>query len=257
MSDVNEQYVSKYTAAEIEAILDKVKTDMEVIQFSQQEIATLLTKIDDLVLPTVPTKVSDLENDSHFIDNTVNNLSNYYSKSKINELLNLQNNNYSFLSIYKAPLHDTSNTIADGDIVTGYDAFAKNVEIIDDNKRMIKVKFSGTNLKSHTNGAGTNGYWMGIAVPDSILLGGYTVQFTRGFGTVYDIDNLEFTTMDSNYFEADTNISSTGKYCSFYREVGEAKQNSGHAFVIFKYSKSGTDPIYYIYDYDYTDVTLV
>jgi hypothetical protein len=32
--------------------------------------------------PTIPTKVSDLVNDSGFIDNTVNNLTNYYSKSQ-------------------------------------------------------------------------------------------------------------------------------------------------------------------------------
>ena len=36
----------------------------------------------DMYAPTQPTKVSDLQNDSGFIDNTVNNLTNYYLKSE-------------------------------------------------------------------------------------------------------------------------------------------------------------------------------
>ena len=36
----------------------------------------------DMYAPTQPTKVSDLQNDSGFIDNTVNNLTNYYLKSQ-------------------------------------------------------------------------------------------------------------------------------------------------------------------------------
>lgn len=73
-----EQFISKYTSTEIEAMLDKVKTDMQIIQYTQNEINTLLGKIDAL---TVPTKVSDLQNDSNFIQNTVNNLVNYYTKT--------------------------------------------------------------------------------------------------------------------------------------------------------------------------------
>lgn len=73
-----EKFISKYTASEIEAMLDKVKTDMRVIQYTQQEINTLLGRIENLVIPS---KVSDLQNDSQFITNTVNNLVNYYAKS--------------------------------------------------------------------------------------------------------------------------------------------------------------------------------
>lgn len=36
----------------------------------------------DMYAPTQPTKVSDLQNDSGFIDNTVNNLTNYYLKTQ-------------------------------------------------------------------------------------------------------------------------------------------------------------------------------
>ena len=73
-----EKFISKYTANEIEAMLDKVKTDMRVIQYTQQEINTLLGRIENLVIPS---KVSDLQNDSQFITNTVNNLVNYYTKT--------------------------------------------------------------------------------------------------------------------------------------------------------------------------------
>ena len=74
-----EQFVSKYSAAEIEAMLDKVKQDMTIIQYTQSEINTLLTKI---ASTTVPTKISDLTDDSDFIKNTANNLVNYYTKTE-------------------------------------------------------------------------------------------------------------------------------------------------------------------------------
>lgn len=74
-----DQFISKYTSAEIEAMLDKIHQDMQTIQFTQSEINTLLTKINDA---TIPTKVSDLTNDSGFITTTVANLTNYYKKTE-------------------------------------------------------------------------------------------------------------------------------------------------------------------------------
>lgn len=74
-----EKFISKYTANEIESMLDKVKTDMQIIQYTQSEINALLTKIDNMVQPT---KTSDLNNDSAFITNEVNNLVNYYTKTE-------------------------------------------------------------------------------------------------------------------------------------------------------------------------------
>ena len=64
------KFVSKYSAEEIEAMLDKVKLDMQVINFTQQEIVGLLTKIQGI-------KSSDLTNDLGFITNAVNDLANY------------------------------------------------------------------------------------------------------------------------------------------------------------------------------------
>lgn len=74
-----EKFISKYTANEIESMLDKVKTDMRIIQYTQSEINTLLGKIDNM---TQPTKISDLQDDSNFITNTVANLVNYYTKTQ-------------------------------------------------------------------------------------------------------------------------------------------------------------------------------
>lgn len=74
-----EKFISKHTSAEIEAMLDKVKQDMQTIQYTQSEINTLLTKIDNM---SQPTKTSDLNNDSAFITNEVNNLVNYYTKTE-------------------------------------------------------------------------------------------------------------------------------------------------------------------------------
>lgn len=74
-----DQFVSKYTSTEIEAMLDKVKQDMQIITYTQAEIETLLGKIES---STIPTKVSDLTNDNGFITNTVNNLVNYYTKTE-------------------------------------------------------------------------------------------------------------------------------------------------------------------------------
>lgn len=53
--------------------IDKIKVNGTEQSISQQ---------DKSVDITVPTKVSDLTNDSNFIDNTVNNLTNYYTKSE-------------------------------------------------------------------------------------------------------------------------------------------------------------------------------
>jgi hypothetical protein len=379
-----EQFVSKYDSTEIEAMFDKVKSDMQVIQYTQNEINTLLGKISSM---TQPTKVSQLQNDSGFIQNTVNNLvnyytktdtytkteinalisgqasggfivvqelpttnistsgiylvpsttsktkniydeyiningttegwemigdtkinlsnyvttdslnttlsgyvtsntlntalqsyitstdfqtvlesyytktqvdntlSNYYTKDQVDELFNIPSYDYNFRQILKAPLHDASDNIADNDLVSNYDITVQNITV-SGNQRTISVIFSGTNLKQHTNGANTTGYWMGIAVPESILLNGYTAQFARGFGTSFNINELTFDNLQSEYFEEDTNVAPTGKYCTFYREVEQAKQNNNHAFVIFKLIKSGMNPIYYIYDYDYSNVTL-
>ena len=74
-----ERFISKHTSTEIEAMLDKVKQDMQVIQFTQSEINTLLGKIQNMQQPT---NTSDLTNDSGFITNVVNDLVNYYTKTQ-------------------------------------------------------------------------------------------------------------------------------------------------------------------------------
>ena len=250
-----EQFISKYTAAEIEAMLDKVKTDMQTIQYTTSEVYELLQKIDETTVPTVPSDISAFNNDVHYITNAVNNLANYYSKSVVNDLLSLQNSNALFQQILKAPLHDVSETIPDNDLVTDYNIDVKNI-IFDGDKRIIPVIFSGTNLKQHTNAANTEGYWMGISLPEDVLLSGYTVQYARGFGNNYNINELTFENMTAEFFNTDVNVSPTGKWCSCYREVSQAKQNNGHAFFVLKLNKSGLDSFYYIYDYDYTNVTL-
>ena len=213
-----EQFISKYTSAEIEALLDKINS-------------------------------LDLSNS----------LDSYYDKNKVNQLLTNQNNSDIFKHIFKAPLHDVSETIPDNDLVSNYNVSIKSFtvsSVANNNLYTISVAFSGTNLKNHTNGAGTQGYWMGIAVPEEILLDGYTVHFARGFGSPVDLNSLSYDSITPAYFDPDVNVASEGKWCTFYREVGEAKQNNNHAFVVFRYTKSGSDTFYYIYDYDYTNVTL-
>ena len=107
-----EKFISKYTANEIESMLDKVKTDIQTIQYTQSEINTLLTKIDNM---SQPTKTSDLNNDSGFITNTVNNLINYYlktetySKDEVNALINQQTSG-GFLLVNELPTEDISTS---------------------------------------------------------------------------------------------------------------------------------------------------
>lgn len=74
-----QKFISKHTSTEIEAMLDKVKQDMQTIQYTQSEINTLLGKIQNM---TQPIKTSDLTNDSGFITNVVNDLVNYYTKTQ-------------------------------------------------------------------------------------------------------------------------------------------------------------------------------
>lgn len=105
-----EKFISKHTSVEIEAMLDKVKQDMQTIQYTQSEINTLLTKIDNM---SQPTKTSDLNNDSGFITNTVNNLVKYYlktetySKTEVNTLINQQTSG-GFLLVNELPTTDIS-----------------------------------------------------------------------------------------------------------------------------------------------------
>lgn len=57
-----------------------------VKSITEQDIANWNNK------PTVPTKTSDLENDSGFINKDVNNLANYYTKTYIDETIgNVEN----------------------------------------------------------------------------------------------------------------------------------------------------------------------
>jgi hypothetical protein len=83
---------------------------MRVIQYSQAEINTLLTKIDGM---TQPTKVSDINNDLGFIDNTVNNLVHYYTKTntytkdEVNALITAQTSG-GFISVNTLPTEDIS-----------------------------------------------------------------------------------------------------------------------------------------------------
>jgi hypothetical protein len=105
-----EKFISKYTANEIESMLDKVKTDMQIIQYTQSEINTLLGKIDNM---TQPTKISDLQDDSNFITNTVANLVNYYTKTQtytkeeVNSLINSSASG-GFLVVESLPTTDIS-----------------------------------------------------------------------------------------------------------------------------------------------------
>lgn len=163
-----------------------------------------------------------------------------------------------FISLKKAPLHDTSNVIADADLVSDYDIEISDVNIVE-NIYNIPIKFYGTNLQSYKNDANTDGYWMGIAIPDTVLIDGYEVKFTKGFGE--DISEAlagDFIELNSEYFDEDLNISDTGKYCSFYTEVEQAKQtaNKNKAFVILSLTKEGKTS-YVVYRYDYSSVTLV
>lgn len=108
-----DKFVSKYTSTEFEEMLDKIKQDMTIIQYTQNEINTLLTKIRDVQLPT---KLSDLADDSDFIKNTVSNLINYYTKTEvynkneINTMINQQTSG-GFVSVEELPTENISTRI--------------------------------------------------------------------------------------------------------------------------------------------------
>lgn len=125
-----EKFISKYTANEIESMLDKVKTDMQTIQYTQSEINALLTKIDNM---SQPTKTSDLNNDSGFITNTVNNLINYYLKTEVDNLISQI---------------DTSGSGSSGtsEKVPGNALIDRWLRFDPENKRGIIIK-AGTNIK--------------------------------------------------------------------------------------------------------------
>ena len=106
----NNKFVSKYASTEIEGMLDKVHEDMELISYTQSEINTLLAKIENA---NIATKISDLTNDSGFITNTVNNLTNYYTKTdtytkqEVNTLISTQTSG-GFIFLNELPTTDIS-----------------------------------------------------------------------------------------------------------------------------------------------------
>lgn len=87
----------------INAIIDALITDVKV---NNTSVVT-----DHVANITVPTKVSDLENDSHFIDNTVNNLVNYYTDTEVDDLISHVAGMH-FLVVQELPTEDIdTNTI--------------------------------------------------------------------------------------------------------------------------------------------------
>lgn len=92
-------YKSSYTGTQIDSAINKVTNNV----YTKSETDTLLNtkaNTNDLSTvatsgnyndlnskPTIPTNVSDLNNDSGFITNTVNNLTNYYTQTQINNLI--------------------------------------------------------------------------------------------------------------------------------------------------------------------------
>jgi hypothetical protein len=81
----DDQFVSEADIAKLAGIEEGAQVNIiEGISVNgvSQEVGS--TKVVNIV---VPTKVSDLENDTGFITSTVNNLRNYYSKSEIDTML--------------------------------------------------------------------------------------------------------------------------------------------------------------------------
>ena len=93
------------TAANVS--FDNTGTDLEATT-SQSAIVEVNTKTSNFAkvastgeyndlnhLPIIPSHTSDLINNSNYIDNSVNNLINYYTKNQVNNLIGDLNSNYS------------------------------------------------------------------------------------------------------------------------------------------------------------------
>lgn len=85
--DLSNYYTIAQTNSAIEQSIDKLSTVAKTGNYSDLN-----------GIPTIPTKVSDLTNDSGFITNAVNNLLNYYTKTEINNMFTSGNISFEFVT---------------------------------------------------------------------------------------------------------------------------------------------------------------
>lgn len=87
-----------YTKSEVDEKIDNIEaggeTDVDLSNYyTKDEVYTKdeTNGIIEGIRVTIPTKTTDLNNDSNFITNNVANLTNYYNKNEVNDLINSVN----------------------------------------------------------------------------------------------------------------------------------------------------------------------
>lgn len=76
-----------YTKNQTDGLIDDLVSDINEKHYTKTEVDTAIST----VKTTIPTKTSDILNDSNFITNNTTELSNYYNKTEVNDLISSVN----------------------------------------------------------------------------------------------------------------------------------------------------------------------
>lgn len=81
-----------YTKSEVDEKIDNIEVSGDVdVDLSDYYTKSETNGIIEAIRVTIPTKTTDLNNDSNFITNNVANLTNYYNKNEVNDLISSVN----------------------------------------------------------------------------------------------------------------------------------------------------------------------
>lgn len=117
--------------------------DYVITEEDYEEIADIVTE--DLT-PIIPTKTSDLNNDSGFIDNNVNDLVNYTLKSNTGSSIELTINNSTYVMTLK--LKDTAgNTISTGTVDLPLESVVVSGAYDSTNKKVVLTLQNGSTIE--------------------------------------------------------------------------------------------------------------
>lgn len=104
-------WVQIYTKPQVDTIVARIDNDIATLE---QELLDQMDLLRDELIALIPTKTSDLTNDSWFITVAVTGLTNYYDKTTINQMLNLKANqadltSWLALKVDKATTYEMTN----------------------------------------------------------------------------------------------------------------------------------------------------
>ena len=117
----------------------------------------------------------------------------------------------------------------------------------EDGSYEVQATLTVENLKSHTNGAGNAGYWIGFGISQAFYVDGTTIREAAYWGANGAPDTLTSVTVETNTVRDNTYVVNTVTYDTYY--YGYVKDSAkGNLCIKAVYSKSGCTDVTVIYN---------